>query len=91
MTLMSTIHRILMIAQMMIFQQVRETFEETFMNEARNIGERRARRPPKRFDDKCYLANDITADINEPINIDEAFSGEHSKNGNKPLILNSSH
>ena len=60
-------------------QQVGETFEETFMNEVRNIGERRARRPPNRFDDECYLANDITADINEPINIDEAFSGEHSK------------
>ena len=60
-------------------QQARETFEETFMNEVRNIGERRARRPPNRFDDECYLANDITADLNERINIDEAFSGEHSK------------
>ena len=60
-------------------QQVGETFEETFMNEVRNIGGRRTRRPPNRFDDECYLANDITADINEPINIDEAFSGEHSK------------
>ena len=60
-------------------QQVEETFEKTFMNEVRNIGERRARRPPNKFDDECYLANDITADINEPINIDETFSGEHSK------------
>ena len=63
-------------------QQVGETFEETFMNEVRNIGERRARRPPNRFDDECYLANDITADIKEPINIDEAFSGEHSEDKN---------
>ena len=59
-------------------QQVGETLEETFMNEVRNIGERRVRRPPNRFDDECYLASDITADINEPINIDEAFSGQHS-------------
>ena len=48
------------------------------MNEVRNIGKRRVRRPPNRFDDECYLASDITADINEPINIDEAFSGQHS-------------
>ena len=48
------------------------------MNEVRNIGERRVRRLPNRFDDECYLASDITADINEPINIDEAFSGQHS-------------
>ena len=48
------------------------------MNEVRNVGERRMRRPPNRFDDECYVANDLTADINEPVNIDEAFSGEHS-------------
>ncbi|CAB4022679.1 Hypothetical predicted protein [Paramuricea clavata] len=59
-------------------QPVGGTFEETFMNEVRNVGERRMRRPPNRFDEECYLANDITADINEPINMDEAFSGEHS-------------
>ena len=29
-------------------------------------------------DEECYLASDITADISEPINIDEAFSGEPS-------------
>jgi hypothetical protein len=59
-------------------QPVGATFEETFMNEVHNVGERRMRRPPNRFDEECYLANDITADINEPINMDEAFSGEHS-------------
>ena len=59
-------------------QQVGETFEETFMNEVRNVGERRIRRPPNRFDDECYVANDLTADINEPTNIEEAYSGEHS-------------
>ena len=75
--------------------KVRETFEKTFMNEVRNIDETRTRRPPNRFDDECYLANDITADIKEPINIDEAFSGEHSKEWKqatdsefKPLIEN---
>ncbi len=59
-------------------QQVGATYEETFMNEVRNVGEQRMRRQPNRFDDECYVANDLTADINEPVNIDEAFSGEHS-------------
>lgn len=59
-------------------QQVGATFEETFMNEVRNVDERRIRRPPNRFDEECYLVNDITADINEPINLKEAFSGEYS-------------
>ena len=59
-------------------QQVGETFEETFMNEVRNVGERRIRRPPKRFDEECYVVNDLTAEINEPTNMDEAYSGEHS-------------
>ncbi|CAB4030416.1 Retrovirus-related Pol poly from transposon TNT 1-94 [Paramuricea clavata] len=39
-------------------QRVGATFEETFMNKVRNVGERRMRRPPKRFDEECYLAND---------------------------------
>ena len=59
-------------------QRVGATLEETFMNEVRNVGEQRRRRPPNRFDDECYLADDITADINKPINLDEAFSGENS-------------
>jgi transposase InsO family protein len=46
-------------------QRVGATLEETFMNEVRNIGEHRMRRPPNRFDEECYLANDITADISE--------------------------
>ena len=76
-------------------QQVGETFEETFMNEVRSIGETRTRRPPNTFDDECYLAIDTTADINKPIGTDEAFSGEHSKEWKqatdsefKPLIEN---
>jgi hypothetical protein len=36
-------------------QRVGATFEETFMNEVRNVGERRMRRPPKRFDEECLL------------------------------------
>ena len=59
-------------------QRVGATLEETFMNEVRNVGEQRRRKPPIRFNDECYLADDITADINEPINLDEAFSGENS-------------
>ena len=49
------------------------------MIEVRNIGERRVRRPPNRFEDECYLASDITAAINEQINIDEVYFEEHSR------------
>ena len=72
-------------------QQVGETFEETFMNEVRNVGERKIRRPPNRFDDECHVANDLTADINEPTNIDEAYSGEYSTEWKKATDQNSIH
>ena len=42
------------------------------IHEVRNVGERRIRRPPNWFDKECYMAvmaNDLTADINEPTNI----------------------
>ena len=51
---------------------------KTFLTEVRNIGERRIRKPPNKLDDECYLPNDMTVDINEPINFDEEFSGEYS-------------
>ena len=59
------------------------TYEERFMNEVQNIGERRQRRPPQRFDEECYIANDLTAEINEPANINEAYSGEHGHDWRK--------
>ena len=49
------------------------------MKELRNIGERRLRSSPNTFDDECYLASDITVDINEPINIGEVYFEEHSR------------
>ena len=43
------------------------------MGEAEEIGTKRPRKPPTRFDEECYVANDLTADINEPVTINEAF------------------
>ena len=45
---------------------------------AEQLGAKRQRDPPTRFDEECYVASDLTADINEPTNIEDAFSGEHS-------------
>ena len=67
-------------------EQVGATFEETFMNEVQNVGEQRIRRPPNRFDEECYIASDITADINEPATIDEAFSGGKSAEWKQTLL-----
>ena len=51
-----------------------------FMRETENSGAKRQRKPPTRFDDQCYVADNLTADINEPVNIEEAWSGENSAN-----------
>ena len=59
-------------------QQVGETYEENFIRNAEQLGAKRQRKPPTRFDEECYVASDLTADINEPTNIEDAFSGEHS-------------
>ena len=50
------------------------SYEDNF----RRDREKRPRKPPTSFDEECYVANDLTADINEPVTINEAFSGEHS-------------
>ncbi len=39
------------------------TYEENFMRETDNLGAKRQRRPPTRFDDQCYVADNLTADI----------------------------
>lgn len=56
---------------------VGETYEENLLRKVENLGEKRARRPPRRFDEECNVA-DLTADIDEPSNISEALTGEHS-------------
>ena len=57
-------------------QQVGASYEDNFMREVDEIATKRQRNPPTRFDEECYIVNDLTADVNEPIN--KAFSGEHS-------------
>ena len=55
------------------------TCEENFIRNVEQLGAKRQRKPPTRFDEECYVASDLTADINEPTNIENAFSGEHSR------------
>jgi hypothetical protein len=59
-------------------QQVGASYEDNFMREVDEIATKRQRKPPTRFDEECYIVNDLTADVNEPVTINEAFSGEHS-------------
>jgi hypothetical protein len=50
------------------------------MRRVEEIRTKRQRKPPTRYDEECYIANDLTADIDEPVNIGEAWSGENSVN-----------
>jgi hypothetical protein len=55
------------------------TFEDNFMREVENLNPQRQRRPPRRYDDEVYnCTEDLTADINEPSNLTEAFHGKNS-------------
>ena len=56
-------------------------YEDNFMREVKNLDPQRERRPPQRFDDELYNCTedmDLTADINEPSNINEAWNGKNS-------------
>lgn len=53
--------------------------EDSFMKEIKNLPPQRKRKPPLRFiEQDFYAADTLTADINEPCNIFEAWRGEHS-------------
>ena len=56
-------------------QAVGETFEDQFMREVEQLRPHRNRRPPRRLFEECY-ATSLTADIDEPSDIDEAWNGE---------------
>jgi hypothetical protein len=58
--------------------QVGGNYEERFMNEVRQVGEKRVRKPQTRFDEECHVTSNLTADINEPSNVHEAVNGEYS-------------
>ena len=60
-------------------QRVGATYEENFIREVQNLDAKRQRRPTTRFDEEVYAAADnLTADINEPVSIQEAWTEEHS-------------
>ena len=49
------------------------------MREVENLPPKRQRNPPVRFtEEEFYAADALTANINEPNNISEAWKGEHS-------------
>ena len=58
------------------------TYEENFMNKVRNLDHRRPTRLPSRLieedSESCYIADVLTAEIDEPKNIFEAWNGDHS-------------
>ena len=59
--------------------QVGPNYEENFMREVENLPPERQRDPPVRFiEEEFYAADALTANINEPNNISEAWKGEHS-------------
>ena len=61
------------------------TYEDNFMRGVEQLERERQRKPPVRFDEECYVASNLTADINEPVTIDEAFTGEHSADWKKAV------
>ena len=61
---------------------VKPTYEQTFMDQVANIGNRRERKPPNRLiaddADTCCLAS-LTSDLEEPKNFKQAVDSEHSE------------
>ena len=59
--------------------QVGATYEENFLEEVGQVGEKRVRRPPARYVEECHVTSSLTADnIDEPNNVHEATTGEYS-------------
>ena len=67
-------------------QQVGAKFEENFMREVEEIGTKIHRKAPIRFEE-CYIASNLTADINEPSSRNEAIIGEHCEEWSKAMKL----
>ena len=51
-------------------------YEDNFLREVENLNQPRQRRAPERYEEMYVCADDLTADINEPRNISEAWSNE---------------
>ena len=62
---------------------VRRTYEDTFMEEVRNLGPMRQRRIPSRFQDlDCLL---VDSEIGEPNTVDEAWNGKQPVQSRKAM------
>ena len=64
---------------------VKVTYEETFMQQVRNIGAKRERKPPRRlieetsnYAEHCFMTESLTSESDEPKSPSEALNGEHS-------------
>ena len=68
-------------------------YEDNFMREVENLNQPRQRRAPERYEEMYDCADDLTADINEPRNISEAWSNEYNTthNGRKRPTRSSVH
>ena len=57
-----------------------KNYEDSCMENVRNLGPMGQRRIPKRFsDDACPAIDSLTSEIDEPNGIEDALSSEHSK------------
>ena len=65
--------------------RVGATFENNFMREVGNLNQPRQRRPPERYKEMYIMADDLSADINEPgiFQSSEAWSREYNAEWNK--------
>ena len=65
-----------------MMRMINKTMQKiTFLNlhtaTNQNLNPQRRRRPPARYDEELYNVEDLTADISEPRNIKQAWSGDH--------------
>ena len=64
---------------------VKATYEETFMQQVRNIGAKRERKPPRRlieeisnYTEHCFMTESLTSESDEPKSPSEALNSKHS-------------
>eukprot|EP00794_Sanderia_malayensis_P000747 gene747-25_t len=56
------------------------TFEDNFMEQVRNLGATRERRPPVRFrEELCNITGSLTSEVEEPKMVKDALSSEQSQ------------
>ena len=56
------------------------TYEDRFLEEVNNLGTKRNRRPPDRYQpDGCFITESLITDLDEPKSLDEALNSQHSE------------